>query len=115
MGLDYLCRWYYYLSNQHDFAQTDENDLPWYDTGNAADWPGGKLHISGGILLSAAVAAGTYFSPIRPGPTLPQVRSGRKELLAQQAKAQRPRAVLPPVLRKIGEKKCKIILRRKIT
>ena len=66
MGLDYLCHWLYHLSNQHDFAQIDENDLPWYDTVNNADWLGGQLYIAGGILLSAAGAAGAFLSFNRP-------------------------------------------------
>ncbi len=71
MGLDYRCLWFYHLYNQYDFAQIDENDLPWYDTGDAAYWLGGQLHIAVGILLSAAGAAGAYLSLNRPRPTLP--------------------------------------------
>ena len=73
MGLDYLCCWFYHLSNQHDFAQTNEDDLPWFDTGDAADWLGGQLHFAGDILLSAAGAARTYLSLNGPRCTLPQV------------------------------------------
>ena len=73
MGLDYLCRRLYHLSNQHDFAQIDEDDLPWYDTVNNADRLCGQFYIDGGVLLSAAGAFGTYLSINGPRPALPQV------------------------------------------
>ncbi len=66
MALDYLCLWCYGLYNQHDFAQVDENDLPWYDIANNADRLGGKLYIDGGVLLSVARAAGPFLSLTRP-------------------------------------------------
>ena len=70
MVLDYLCRWLYHLYNQFDFAQIDEDDLPWDDTINNADRLGGKLYIDGGLLLPAAGAVGTYLSLNGPRPTL---------------------------------------------
>jgi hypothetical protein len=71
MGLDYLCLWFYHLYNQYDFARINENDLPWYDTVNDAYRLDGQLHSAGGILLSAAGAAGAFLSLNRPRPTLP--------------------------------------------
>ena len=62
MELDYLCCWLYHFYNQYDFDQTDEDDLPWYDTINNADRLGGKLYIDGGILLSDAGAIGADLS-----------------------------------------------------
>ncbi len=73
MVLDYLCLWFYGLYNQLDFAQVDEDDLPWYDIINNADRLGGKLYIDGGLLFSAAGAAGTYLSLNGPRPALSKV------------------------------------------
>ena len=73
MGLDYLCRWFYHLYNKLDFAQIDEDDIPWYDTINNADRLGGKFYIDGRVLLSAAGALGAYLSLNGTRPALPQV------------------------------------------
>ena len=73
MGGNNLFRWSYYLFKQHDFQQSDEGNLSWFNTGDAADRLGGQLHIVGDILLFAAHSARASLSLDGPRSAPPKV------------------------------------------